>query len=66
MLFFELNDRVRGNIFCELDGRVVGGMQFGVLVEGHVFWGDGGCCSCVMVCLMIYKCNGIVILLILG
>ena len=40
--------------FCELDGRVLGGMQFGLLVDavlragrvlgGMHFWGAGGCC----------------------
>ena len=39
-------------LFCESDGRVLGGMQFGVLVEvlfceldgrcGHAVWGVGG------------------------
>ena len=45
-------------LFCELDGRVLGGMQFGLLVDavlragrvltagsrGHAVWGAGGCC----------------------
>ena len=33
-------------LFCESDGRVLGGMQFGVLEEpgarGHAVWGVGG------------------------
>ena len=41
-------------LFCEPDGRVLGGMQFGLLVDadfaswpgarGHAVWGAGGCC----------------------
>ena len=35
-------------LFCELDSRVLGGMQFGLLVtagsRGHAVWGAGGCC----------------------
>ena len=29
-------------LLCELDGRVLRGMQFGVLVDA--VWGAGGCC----------------------
>ena len=45
-------------LLCELDGRVLRGMQFGARVDaalvvpgarGHV-WGAGGCCSRVTVC----------------
>ena len=37
-------------LLCEIEGRVLGGMQFEVLVDavlrarGHAVWGAGGCC----------------------